>query len=85
VRALLAADAHVRVAGGLELGPGEFSFPALDFLQAQDVRVLLAGEPCHLLGAEADRVDVPGGESQAHGGFPVRPEKKRPEAQAIRA
>ena len=39
----------------------------------------------HLLGAEADGVDVPGGESQAHGGFPVRPRKTRPEARAVRA
>ena len=85
VRALLAADAHVRVAGSLELGPGEFPFPALDLLEAQDVRVLLARETDHLLGAEADGVDVPGGESQAHGGFPVRPRKTRPEARAVRA
>ena len=45
----------------------ELALLALDLLQAQHVRRLLGDEAGDLLGAQADGIDVPGGESQTHG------------------
>ena len=60
------ADDFGLVAGGMESQGGEACGFALDFLQEQEVR-LGAGEPVHDQGfANADGVDVPGGD--LHGG-----------------
>jgi len=79
VRPLLPGDAHVRIARRLEGGAWKLPVPALDLLEAKDVRGLLGEETRHLLCPQAHGVDVPGGESQGHGRSAGRPAKKRPE------
>jgi hypothetical protein len=50
------------IAGALEGVVGEKMLGALDLLQAQHVGPLLAEEAKDLLDAQADRIDVPGGD-----------------------
>jgi hypothetical protein len=73
-------DLQVRQAGGGEGLAWKLALLALDLLQAQDIGRLLVDEAGDLLGAEADGVDVPGGDTKAHGlaleGSGVEPEKK---------
>jgi hypothetical protein len=45
---------------------GELVLQAFDLLQAQDVGPALGDEPGDLLDAQADGVDVPGGDAQGH-------------------
>jgi hypothetical protein len=65
--ALLAGDPHMRQAHGGEGLPGELGLLTLDLLQAQDVGRLFVDEARDLLGAQADGVDIPGGDTKAHG------------------
>jgi hypothetical protein len=67
VPALLAGDLQVRQAGGDEGLAWKLGLLALDLLQAQHVGPLLVDEAGDLLGAQADGVDVPGGDTEAHG------------------
>jgi hypothetical protein len=63
----LAGDLQVRQTGLNEGRDGELALAALDLLQADHVGRRFAGEAGHLRGAQADGIDVPGGESEAHG------------------
>jgi len=72
VPALLAGDLDVFQAHGLEGLARELAVLAFDFLHAQDVGRLFVDEPGGLFGAEADGIDIPGGDTKAHAyGFRV--------------
>ena len=45
---------------------GEQPVNALDFLEAENVRLVRAGETLDEIETQADRVDVPGGEAKSH-------------------
>ena len=65
---LLAADDDVGVAEGAEAVERELLDRGLGLLEAEDVGRLLAQEAQHGRLAVADRVDVPGGDADGHGG-----------------
>src|SRR5690606_34632592 len=71
VPALLAGDAEVGESEVLEHLPGELARLALDLLQAQNVGRHFVDHSADELATRADRVDVPGGETKAHG-FQIR-------------
>jgi hypothetical protein len=81
VPALLTADLQVRQAHGLEGRPGELVLQAFDLLQAQDVGPALGDEAGDLIGAQADRVNVPGGDTK-HGISAVPAGGERPRRRA---
>ena len=64
--ALLPADRDMRKSERAQLEPGELVVDAFDLLQAEHVRLLGAHEARHEIEPEPDRVDVPGGETEAH-------------------
>jgi len=65
VRALLSGNPEVRQAGVHKGLAGKLGLLALDLLHAQDVGRILRDEFLNLLGPQADRIDVPGGEVEA--------------------
>ena len=68
VPALLAADPQVWKTSIGEGPDRKLGLSALDLLQAENVGGMPLDEASHMVGAQADRVDVPGSDPQAHGG-----------------
>src|SRR5690606_37221591 len=70
VIALLALHGDVIVAGLMEGAPGKLVVRALGLLEAEDVRLVVLQEPGHEADPQPDRVDVPSGDGEGHGGSP---------------
>src|SRR4029079_16407310 len=69
VIALLPVNRAVAVAERLERSMRELLLAALDLLQAQHVGCVLGKKARDLLDAQADRIDVPGGDRDHGGGI----------------
>ena len=67
VIALLAGHRDMRKAERPELKLWELAFDAFDLLQANHIRPVRSGEAADEIELEPDRVDVPRGETEAHG------------------
>ena len=66
VIALLPCDRHMVETERAERQLGEQPVNALDFLEAENVRLVRAGEAPNQIETQSDRVDVPGGEAKSH-------------------
>ena len=68
VIALLARDRDMGKAERAELARREILLDAFDLLQAEDIGLHRLDEATDEIEPEPDRVDVPGGKAEAHGG-----------------
>jgi hypothetical protein len=76
VIALLAGHGDMGKAERAKLDPRELAFDALDLLQAKNVRLLAPDQAAHEIEPEPHRIDIPGGEPEAHGNGSLSPERR---------
>src|SRR5690606_22921497 len=85
VIALLPAHGDMRKAERAQFARREIAVDAFDLLQAEHVGLLRAHEARHEIEPEPDRIDVPGGEAEAHGGGQNRRGRRRAQAPGARS